>query len=467
MSGGRGWLAAAISAIAIAGSTAATRLGPAAPAPAMPGEAASITWLCPHGGGPNWTAMIEVANPGDTAVQAAITSSAGGERRDLGTVDVPAHGEVLREVPAGARDASTRVDLFGGWGAVGWSVWSGGTPSGLGAEPCTSQPGRSWAVVDAVTDRRTHPYLVVMNPFTSDAVIDVALFLSERPPVRSDAWTDLPVDAGTSVALDLSAKRSGALGEPIVGAEVTATVGRVAASSLSVRQGGGIRSVLATPVLSDGWMLPTVGGSGTGTVSVLAPGEAPIRFDTATLSSDTEANAAESPIESRQGGTSASSGDIGTFGPAAVSLSVHEGGPVAAGFRADGQRTDQGATAGAPAPASAWVVLPTAWGIDPRPSLVLVNDGDREVSATLTLLRAGRGAAGGTAHDSLHVSVPAGATLGVPGKFLRGDHGAAVLVDADGPVFALGAGRAGTGDSARYATAMGVPIPGWVASAGP
>jgi hypothetical protein len=466
---GRGWLAAAIAAIAIVGATAASRIGPAAPTPATAGSASSTTWLCPHGGGPGWTGTIAIANPGDTPVEANVTSFVGRDHKEFGQIDVPAHGEILRQVPASERDASTRVDIFGGWAAVGWTVWSGGKESGLGAEPCTSQPGASWSVVDGVTNRNSHPFLVVMNPFTADAVIDVALFLQEKPPVRSDAWTDLPIDAGSSVALDLGAKKSGALGEPIVGAQITATVGRVAASSLSVHQGGGIRSVLATPALSNSWVLPTTGvtrrgkvGSVSGTVSVLVPGEAPIRYEIGQLAADDGSHGGGSS-ESRQAGASASSSQIGTYGPAAILVHVSEGGPIAAALREDGARADEGATGGAATPAGAWVVLPMAFGIEPGPSLVLVNEGDAEVSATLTLLHEG----GGSLGDTMEVSVPAGATAGVAGKFLRQDHTAAVLVAADGPLVALGAGTAGSGDAARYAMAIGVPIPAGVLPAGP
>ena len=454
MKRGRGWLAAALAALAVAGATAATRLGPAVPPTGTTGEAVSSTWLCPHGGGPDWNATIEIANPGDAPVQARLMSSSAAGAKDLGRVDVPAHGEVLRQAPARSRGASTRVDIFGGWAAVGWTISSRGSTSGLGAEPCTSEPGPSWFVVDAATDRRTHPFLVVMNPFTSDAVIDVALFLSQRPPVRSDAWTDLPLDAGTSVALDLAAKKSGALGEEIIGTEVTATVGRIAAASLSIRQGGGIRSVMATPALSDGWILPTAAGDGTGVLSLLVPTETPIRYSTAQLS-DEHGSRPQGTTDVRQAGTSAVWAQLGTGDASAVVVRVGEGGPVAADLRTAGRRNDEAATGGAAMPADAWVVLPTAFGLDPRPSLVLVNSGDADVSATLTLLHQGGGGVG----DALRVSVPARATLGVPGKFLRSDHTAAVLVVADGPVAALGAGRAGSGDVARYAAALGVPVP--------
>lgn len=460
---GRWWLAAAIAAIAVAGASAAAGIGPAAPAAATPGSAASTTWLCPHGGGPQWNATIEIANPGDAPVQVQLTSYGQGPAKDVAEIDVPAHGEVLRDVPASTRGASTRVDLFGGWAAVGWTVWASGKESGLGAEPCTSTPGSSWSVVDGVTNRRTHSFVVVMNPFTSDAVIDIALFLPDRPPVRSDAWTDLPIDPGTSVALDLGAKKSGALGESIIGAQITATVGRVAASSLAVQQGGGIRSVLASPMLSNRWILPAASGSGSGTVSLLVPQEAPIRYEGTQLSADGGSQTAGNLRDARQGGTSAVSPRVETLGPSAVIVDVTEGGPVGAALREDGPKADGGATGGVSASSAAWVVLPTTFGIDPHPSVMLVNDGEQPVSATLTLLHEG----GGIIGDTMQATVPAGETFGVPGKFLREDHTAAVLVSASGPVVALGAGTAGSGASTRYAMALGVPIPGGALATAP
>src|SRR4029079_5009405 len=81
--------------------------------------------------------------------------------------------------------------------------WGGAKEPGLGAEPCTSTPGQHWDVVDAVTTQRSHSFLVVMNPCEIDAVIYVTLSLPEEPPVRSNAWTDLTVPAGSALALPL------------------------------------------------------------------------------------------------------------------------------------------------------------------------------------------------------------------------------------------------------------------------
>ena len=70
----------------------------------------------------------------------------------------------------------------------------------------------------------------------------------------------------------------------------------------------------------------------------------------------------------------------------------------------------------------------------------------------MTLLHEG----GGSVGDTIQVSVPAGQTAAVPRSFLAKDHTAAALVEASGPIIALGAGTAGAG---RYAMALGVPVP--------
>ena len=52
----------------------------------------------------------------------------------------------------------------------------------------------------------------------------------------------------------------------------------------------------------------------------------------------------------------------------------------------------------------------------------------------------------------------------MPPSFLAKDHTAAALVQATGPIVALGAGTAG---SSRYAMALGVPVPAGALPAGP
>jgi hypothetical protein len=451
MRGGRGWLALVLAVLVVLGAEVAARVGPASPAAATTAAALSSTWLCPHGGGPGWTSTIEIANPTGATLDARLTSYADGPVGKPQDLSVPPHGEVLHEVNATARAASTRIDIFGGWAAVGWVEWGGAKEPGLGAEPCTSSPGQRWDVVDGVTTQRSRSFLVVMNPFTIDAVVDVTLYLPEEPPVRSNDWTDLTIPAGSSVALPVGSQKVGALGQSIVGAEVVAARGRVAVGSTVVRDGGGIRSSIAVPGEQSRWILPITGGTGGATLSLLVSNDTGVRFAANVLAQGVDPSSIGDLTDVRQGGASTVSTEVPTKGPSALVVSSEDG-LVAAGLRAAGRGVDDASTSGTSTSASDWVVLPAAFGLDPVPSLVLVNDGTTKVQATVTLLHDG----GGSIGDTVQVTVPAGQTAPVPRGFLAKDHTAAALIEASGPIVALGAGTAGSG---RFAMALGVPIP--------
>lgn len=446
----RAWLAVLLAAAAVVGASAAERLGPAAPAAATPGVAVSSAWLCPHGGGKDWQATIAIANPGDAPVQARLLSLGTERSRAVATVEVPARGEVLQAVPATSRSSSTAVEVFGGWAAVGWVLQAGGTERGVGAEPCTPNAGDHWTVVDGVTTQHVHSYLVVMNPFASDAVIDVTLYLPDRPPVRNTDWTDLRVAAGHSVALDLKS----ALGKKIVGADVSASRGRVGVASLVIDSRERVRSVLAAPAYASRWILPVTGGSGQGTLSMLVPGDLGIRFGAVQLARGTGAQPAGNLTVIQQGGTSTLSAPVDTSGASAVVVQALEGALVGAALRESGPGTDDAATGGTATPGPAWVVLPTAIGRDPHASLVLVNPGEQRVTATVTMLRAD----GAASPEPITVEVAPGRTAAVATSFLHADPKAAILVQGSGDLVALGSGVFGIPDR-FYAMSLGVPMP--------
>ncbi|MFL5790654.1 MAG: hypothetical protein ACJ76A_04050, partial [Actinomycetota bacterium] len=231
----------------------------------------------------------------------------------------------------------------------------------------------------------------------------------------------------------------------------TAARGRIAVASSVVRDAGGIRSSLAVPGQASRWVLPITGGTGGATLSLLVTNDTGVRFSAQVLARGVD----ESPIgdltDVRQGGSSTTTAQVPTEGGSAVVVESEDG-TVAAGLRAAGHGGDDAATGGTATDASAWVVLPTAFGLDPAASMVLVNDGATKVQAAVTLVHQG----GGGLSDTVQVTIPAGQTAAVPASFLAKDHTAAAVVQATGPIVALGAGTAGSG---RYAMALGVPVP--------
>ena len=450
---GRGVLALVIACLVVLGAAAAERIGPAPLGAAERGSAVSSVWLCPHGGGPGWKGTIALADPGPTPADVRLTELGTGAPDPPVTLTVPAGHEVLQQVRSGSTANATYVEVFGGWIAAGWVLNGGKDVDGLAAEPCAPTGDASLAVVDADTDQHQRSLVVVMNPFSVEAVFDVALFRPKLPPIRSADWTDLTLGPGRSMSLNIGTKL---LGQPVVGVQVEASRGRVAASSLSWGADGGIRSVLAAPIGSTTWYLPVAQGANQSTLQVLVPGSDGAQLTTELLSSEAEPTGAGTAADTQQPGASSAGYEIITNGAASVDVSSAAGVPIAAALRATGRGGDDAATGGTAAPARAWVVTPTTGPEVPRPGLVVVNPGTAPVQVTLRLLTAGTD----TRAPTTTITVPGQRAVSAPAGFLRQAPAASVLVTGDGDVVALGAstagGRRGLG---LYASAIGIPVP--------
>jgi len=449
---GRGVFAIALAVLVIAGAGAAERLGPSEPAPPMRGTAVSSVWLCPHGGGTGWKASVVLANPGPTPVDVRLTALGADGPGPSTTLTVPAGREVVQPVASDATSDATYVEAFGGWVAAGWLL-SGTDPTALAAEPCAPAGARTLWVVDSNTAQGQHAQLVVMNPFAVEAVFSVALFRPRLPPVRSADWTDLTLAPGSSMSLNVAAKL---LGQPVVGAEVDVSRGRVAASSLGWSADGGIRSVLATATTSAMWFLPVALGAGRSTLQVFVPGSAGVQLNTQLLSAGGTPIGAGTAADTQQPGESTAGYEVISTGASSIDVASADGAPIVAALRAAGRGGDAAATGGATASALAWVVTPTAASRSAHPGLVLVNPGDAPVQVTLRLLAQGQGPPG----PVTTVTVAAGRTAAAPAAFLAKAPGASVLVTADGDVVALGTstsgGKRGLTD---YASAIGIAVP--------
>jgi len=450
---GRGALALLLAFLVIAGAAVAERIGPAAPAAAVQGSAVSGVWLCPHGGGDGWQGTIVLADPGPVPVDVRLTELGDGPSEPPVTLTIPGGHEVLQQVRADSPADATYVEVFGGWAAAGWVLRGAGDTDGLAAEPCAPAGGNSWAVVDANTNQREHADLVVMNPFSVDAVFDVALFRPRLPPVRSADWTDVTLSPGRSMSLNVGSKL---LGQPVVGVELEVSRGRVAASSLGWSTDGGIRSVLASPVGPAGWYLPVAQGADESTLQILVTGSDGVQLTTQLLSSEAEPTGAGPAADTQQPGASTAGYEIISNGPASVDVVSAGGVPIVAALRAAGRGGDAAATGGTASPGPAWVVTPTTAARKPRPGLVVVNPGTAPVEVTFRLLTQGSGAPGPEAT----ITVPAGRVMSAPTNLLQQAPAASVLVTADGDIVALGVSTSGGNHGLDlYASAIGIPIP--------
>jgi len=463
---GQGLLTLLVVGVVALGAVSFDRLGAREPSGPTSGTAESFIWLCPHGGGPGYEGTVFLANPGDDDVVARVTELGPRGSASSSQVTVPAGTQVALEVDASRRSSSTFVEAFGGWVAAGWLIRGAEGELGIGAEPCSPDAGTDLVSAAATTGEGDQTYLVVMNPFASDAVFDVALFTADRAPVRDSELTDVTLRPGASQAVRLNAF---AQGEQGLGVTVDVSSGKLAASTLVVSDGRGIGSVLASSAPSDRRLMLTSTGSGRSVLAVAVPtvtdeagverpGDAAIGSTfAATLRSAGAPQPAGGLAEQTQAPESAAQYAVTTTGPSAVDVVVQDGAPIAAALRTTGVGKDGGATAGSVAPATSWVVPPTVAGAPGRPGLLVLNTGRSQ--ATVDVRSIPRE---GDAPSDTTITVPPGSVAGVPREFLDTVGDAALLVTSVAePVVVLGASTSlGNEGRAVFGLAAGVPIPG-------
>ena len=428
------------------------RLGPKEPEAAAPGVAESGVWLCPHGGGPDWEASVYLANPGDTEVHARVTTLGEGRTPPPTGVEVPPGGQVRVPAPAQERGAATYVEYFGGWIAAGWVTHGASGEAGIGTEPCASEPARAWYSSGASLDQGEKAYLTVMNPFATDAVFDAALFFAARPPGRDSELTDVTLDPGRSMAIELNPYGEG---EAALGISVQVSSGRVAAATTVVSTNRGITSVLAAPGTARTTYLPTVQGAGQSVLSLSVPIDRGTDVG-ALLLSDGQTRPVPNLAAAALEPTSAAIFPVTPKDATSVDVSVQEGASIMAALRTQGPGNDDAATAGATEPSSAWVVPPTVAGDPAKPGLLVVNPGDTDLTVTVRLLPLDAATGAETT-----MTVPAASVMSVPAEFLEAEPDASALVIADdGSVIALGASTSlGSQGDSVFGLSVGVPIP--------
>jgi len=448
---GQGVLATIVVTIVALGAIAFERAVPRERPAARGSSASSGSWICPHGGGDGWQATVFLANPSPDPAAAHITSLALEDSPLPLVVDVPPISTVRVQVDATARGSSTFVETFGPWIAAGWVVRGSGGERGTGAEPCAPGGARDWYLADGSTEEGEQTFVVVANPYAASAVVDVALFAQGRPPVRDSAITNLTVPARGSLAVKVG---NFAAGEPAIGAVVQARIGRIGVGGLGVGASG-IRSTIGQTALAGRVILPITGALGESSVEVFGPGEEAVAFG-ATHRSEGEPQLLQGLEEVEQDAQAAAAYQVLTEGPSAVDLTVHNDQLVAAALSAAGTQGDAAATAGSPAGAAAWVVLPAVDAEVATSLIVLANPGTEDADVTLELLPASRGTSTLTT-----IAVPAGGVAAsAPGWV---EAGSAVLVRCgSGLVVALGAAASGGGpddEPAGYALSVGVRVP--------
>jgi hypothetical protein len=427
------------------------RVGVDAPASLPSGSAPSGAWVCPHGGDPELSVALYLANPGTATVTARVTGLGADAPGAPTSYEVPPGSTVRIDRVPEDRSAATYIEFFDGWIGAGWVA---STEEGVAAEPCAAEAARAWYLPDSTTQLGEEAYVMVANPFAAPAVMDVVLYTADRAPIRHSEWTDFVIPARRSAALHVNAK---AKGEPVVAVVLDVSVGRVVAASMGVSDETKVRSALGWTEPEEGATFPLMQGSGQTELLLLSTSESSLRFG-ATAVSEEEPRPAGGLTEEEHAPAAARAYAIPVDpGPVGIRLFTLEDAPVVGALRALGPGEDLGATAGAVEGSASWLVLPATADASAIPGAVLVNGGDVDVLAAVELLPQ----EGDTAAAPVSISVPAHSAAAVPPEFWASASGAAMLIRAEGgPLVALAASTSpGKGRAEAFALSMGVPLP--------
>jgi uncharacterized protein DUF5719 len=450
--------AAILVAAGVGGAVYADReLGPRSLSDGVAATAPSGEWFCPHGGGKtDWEVELQVANPGTEPAKIRVLTMGHGRAEPGGTFTVEP-GSLLRvPVPAEGRERATTVEWFDQWVAVGWLAHAGGEEGGLAAEPCAPTAGGRWLLPDGTTETENDDdYVVVMNPFSRDAVFSVTLLSERKAPVEQGDLTDVVLGPHHSVAVRLN---NVVEGERTVSALIEASVGRVAAGTLGISRAGGVRSTIGYLGDPPGTLV-IPGGSDAGRTDLVVMSAALERVSLTGELLDEEGERpfgglADSPPPAESGRTYTAT----TAGPTSVVFGADAPG-VTVARRTYGVVSDQGSTNGA-VPARAWVVLPAVLGSPSHPGLAFTNPGTEPVEVVLSYLAPAE-------VDPVTLTIPPHRTATAPRQFLdAAPDDAVVALSSDGTFVPAAASYSrGREGFATYAVALGIEIPaGWIPS---
>jgi Family of unknown function (DUF5719) len=446
-------VAAAIVTVVVVGAFLVDRIGVHAAPPAPAPTTASGAWFCPHGGGPHWSTTVTIANPGPTPVTVRATALSSDRPRDLGTMAIPPGASRTIEAPSADRESSTAIEYFDGWVAAGWVARAGGGDVGVAAEPCLSGAGTRWTLPDGDTEKGESAYVVVMNPFASDAVFDVTALSDSGGEKGLTDFSDYVLASGQSAAFKLNQI---ILGSAAVAGRVDVSIGRVAVAALGISAKDGVRS-------ADGWLgapphrtvLPGGGDSGASVLLAANPGQSPSTFSGSQFGEKGISTAGRLQQQAADGGAAAAY-PVTTGGAAGIAISSAESEPgVVVARRTHGSSHDLGSTGGVPSASDRWVVMPATGSAPRTPMIYLTNPGRRTVDVSLSTIPASGDPRRATA------VVPPGRTVSAPKRLFEAPGDAPVMASSGAGSFVPVAASYSGGEHgvAGYAVSAGVVVP--------
>ena len=421
-------------------------VGAKSPGPAAAGPPTGA-WFCPHGGSKGWKAWVVLTNPGTVASSVRLTALDASGSSAPSTFTVRAERQVYRSIPAATSETATEVEYFGGWVGAATVVQ---TPDGaLATERCQSAPQPQWYLPDVTTAPGRTTYVVVMNPFDTNAEFDVA-FRTERRKVTPGALTPQVLRPGRSMAIKVNTFVLGGPNEQTVSAEVDPIIGRVVAGAYGTA-GTSLRAEEGQPEASALQLIPAAAYGSAGLLQIENPGPKDARLTVTQLgptSRRTVITAATATLPAQRAMTVPLTG----FPDGSIEVATRGDVPVAAAVRLEGPETDEATVGAAGPPATGWLVPAATPPSGGQETLVLMNPGTK--SATRVHLRLiGPGGVVGTPTTA----IPPGRTVLIPLSGLYGAQAVSVLVSS--PIAIVAGAVASTSSGKGFAATTGLPLP--------
>jgi hypothetical protein len=248
---------AVVAIAASAGSATAHKM----PAVATPANAASIdpdapgsVWFCP---GPPDASMlaadtITVANVGATAATIVTTARPDHEAPPMQrSFTVAPYARVERTRKSLGPLGALTVESFGGEVAVEENLSS---PNQVAGGPCATNAARHWYFAAGTTPRATHQWLIIDDPYATDAKVNVTIRTSDGT-LRPDNLQALDIGRRTRVVVAID--KYAVLKERVaVQVDADPQLGRVVASQMLQAPNGTVAGTVGTPTTSDHWIFP-------------------------------------------------------------------------------------------------------------------------------------------------------------------------------------------------------------------
>ncbi len=447
-------IALVIGAIAAGNATASAPSAQAAPTVAAaidPAHAASTVWFCP-GTPPSIPAgdgHVIFSNTASAPAQVAVTVLPDKGNSTHTSFAVPGSSTVVKPRPQLGAPGALTVETFGGRVVVEEDIDG---RAGVESSPCATQGSTQWFFAAGSTPRGVQQWLVLDNPFASDARVNIKLRTSDgvHEPQQLQEL-DVPRRSRVVVPVHTLVVR-----EDRVSIEVDADLGRVVAEQTLVftTDAGqpGIAMTLGAPAASDHWLFAggnTVTGA-SGVVAIANVGSQNAQVDVQAIPAAGQPAIAPTQLMIAQddvvwvqlGGCAAGSSCVAIAPNQAFALDVHseQGVDIVAQTltRFTERTVELGATSviGTPDPASTWLFARSIVDTERTTTLALFNPLAQSATVNVSLVHDGRVDAPAALQ---HVTVPPGArvTLVViaPSRRLPTDD-AAIVVSSTSPVVA-------------------------------